>query len=114
MTMAAVEQVQACVDREYFDTMENLLMTASPLFRDRFQASLYDKLDNAQKLQYPPLNYSNSMAHQLYRHHRNNKYHPYPILIMNNIPMYHHSRCFLPRRIPLSTIPPPLLQINRT
>ncbi|ORZ23204.1 hypothetical protein BCR42DRAFT_404238 [Absidia repens] len=61
-TLAAAERVQSCVDRECFDTMENLLMTASPLFHDRFQASLYDKLDNAQQLQYPPLDYSNPMA----------------------------------------------------
>ncbi|KAI8338726.1 hypothetical protein BC941DRAFT_351442 [Chlamydoabsidia padenii] len=48
-TLAALEHVQAC--RSCFETMDNLLMTASPLFRDRFQSILYDKLHKAQQLQ---------------------------------------------------------------
>ncbi|CAO3590879.1 unnamed protein product [Absidia cylindrospora] len=31
--------------------MENLLMTASPLFRERFQSTLHDKLHKVQQLQ---------------------------------------------------------------
>jgi hypothetical protein len=51
VTLAAAEQVQACVERECFETMENLLMTASPLFREQFQSTLYDKLRQVQQLQ---------------------------------------------------------------
>ncbi|KAI8096703.1 uncharacterized protein BX664DRAFT_291747 [Halteromyces radiatus] len=51
VTLAAADQVQACVDQQIFETMENLLMTASPLFRERFQATLYDKLEKVQQLQ---------------------------------------------------------------
>ncbi|ORZ14720.1 hypothetical protein BCR42DRAFT_417528 [Absidia repens] len=50
-TLAAAEQVQSCVDRQIFETMENLLMTASPLFRERFQSTLHDKLHKVQQLQ---------------------------------------------------------------
>lgn len=34
-----------------FESMENLLMTISPMFRERFQQALYDKLQSVQAQQ---------------------------------------------------------------
>ncbi|KAI8065212.1 hypothetical protein BC940DRAFT_320675 [Gongronella butleri] len=48
---SASERIQEFVDQRWFETMEDLLMTASPMFRDRFQATLYDKLQQVQQQQ---------------------------------------------------------------
>ncbi|ORX49442.1 hypothetical protein DM01DRAFT_1325612 [Hesseltinella vesiculosa] len=50
-TLEAAERIQEFVDKRWFETMEDLLMTASPLFQQRFQATLYNKLQQAQQHQ---------------------------------------------------------------
>ncbi|CDS04830.1 hypothetical protein LRAMOSA07360 [Lichtheimia ramosa] len=49
-TIAATQAVVANVNRP-FETMESLLMTISPMFLQRFQEVLYQKLDNVRQQQ---------------------------------------------------------------
>ncbi|KAI9309133.1 hypothetical protein BJ944DRAFT_245989 [Cunninghamella echinulata] len=50
-TIQAAEFVQSCVETGPYETMESLLMTISPLFKERFQATLYEKLHKVQQEQ---------------------------------------------------------------
>ncbi|KAI8645024.1 hypothetical protein BD408DRAFT_339508 [Parasitella parasitica] len=44
-----------------FETMDNLLMAISPMFRERFQQALYDKLESVHRHQQQPSTMSTSM-----------------------------------------------------
>ncbi|KAI9259220.1 hypothetical protein EDC94DRAFT_660674 [Helicostylum pulchrum] len=48
--LSTAQIVQAHIEAP-FESMENLLMTISPMFRDRFQQALYDKLQSVQTQQ---------------------------------------------------------------
>ncbi len=48
--LSTAQTVQAHLEAP-FESMENLLMTISPMFRDRFQQALYDKLQSVQTQQ---------------------------------------------------------------
>ncbi|ORE11442.1 hypothetical protein BCV72DRAFT_301017 [Rhizopus microsporus var. microsporus] len=51
--LSTAQNVQAHLEHN-FETMENLLMTISPMFRERFQQALYDKLQSVQSQQLEP------------------------------------------------------------
>lgn len=48
--LSTAQTVQAHLEAP-FESMENLLMTISPMFRARFQQALYDKLQSVQAQQ---------------------------------------------------------------
>ncbi|KAI7905655.1 uncharacterized protein BX663DRAFT_468343 [Cokeromyces recurvatus] len=48
--ISAAQTVEAHLERP-FESMENLLMTISPMFREKFQQELYNKLQNVQQQQ---------------------------------------------------------------
>jgi hypothetical protein len=48
--LSTAQTVQAHLEAP-FESMENLLMTISPMFRERFQQALYDKLQSVQAQQ---------------------------------------------------------------
>ncbi|KAI8639217.1 hypothetical protein BD408DRAFT_446156 [Parasitella parasitica] len=48
--LSTAHTVQAHLEKP-FESMENLLMTISPMFRDRFQQELYSKLQSVQQQQ---------------------------------------------------------------
>lgn len=48
--LSTAQTIQAHLEAP-FESMENLLMTISPMFRDRFQQALYDKLQIVQAQQ---------------------------------------------------------------
>ncbi|CAO3627272.1 unnamed protein product [Mucor hiemalis] len=48
--LSTAQTVQAHLEAP-FESMENLLMTISPMFRDRFQQALFDKLQSVQTQQ---------------------------------------------------------------
>jgi hypothetical protein len=48
--LSTAQTVQTHLERP-FESMENLLMTISPMFRQRFQQALYDKLQSVQDQQ---------------------------------------------------------------
>jgi hypothetical protein len=43
-----------------FESMDNLLMTISPMFRERFQQALYDKLESVHRHQHDPTHQTDS------------------------------------------------------
>jgi hypothetical protein len=48
--LTTAQTVQTYLEQP-FESMENLLMTISPMFRDRFQQELYNKLQSVQQQQ---------------------------------------------------------------
>ncbi|KAI9263667.1 hypothetical protein BY458DRAFT_556946 [Sporodiniella umbellata] len=46
--LSTAQTVQSQLERP-FETMENLLMTVSPMFREKFQQALFDKLQSVQQ-----------------------------------------------------------------
>lgn len=46
--LSTAHKVQSHLEQP-FESMENLLMTVSPMFRDRFQQALFDKLQSVQQ-----------------------------------------------------------------
>lgn len=57
-TIAATQSVVASLNQP-FETMESLLMTISPMFSQRFQELLYQKLDDIREQQQQPSNNDN-------------------------------------------------------
>ncbi|OBZ88151.1 hypothetical protein A0J61_03797 [Choanephora cucurbitarum] len=51
--LSTAQTVQAHLETP-FESMESLLMTISPLFRERFQQELYSKLQSVQQTSSPP------------------------------------------------------------
>jgi hypothetical protein len=77
--LSTAETVEAHIEAP-FESMENLLMTISPMFRERFQQALYDKLQSVQSqqqlnLQDPLLfdtNIANNNANDIQNNENNN------------------------------------------
>ncbi|KAG2194908.1 uncharacterized protein EV154DRAFT_520062 [Mucor mucedo] len=61
--MLAAQVVQRNLEL-LFETMDNLLMAVSPLFRERFQQALYEKLESVHHIQQDPSSQSD-LSHAL-------------------------------------------------